>query len=170
MHILFVCTGNICRSPMAERFAAAMAADAGIADFKATSAGTRAVIGHPIHTSAARIIEESGGNASNFGARQLNSKIASGADLILTMTRQHRDAVLDVAPTKLHKTFTLGEAARLVAEHDAQSVSDLPALRPHLVDRNLLDILDPIGQSDEVFAEVGAHIAGLLPPIIGLCR
>ncbi|WP_445170761.1 arsenate reductase/protein-tyrosine-phosphatase family protein [Mycolicibacterium sp. Dal123E01] len=170
MHILFICTGNICRSPMAERLATAFAAEADLTNFTASSAGTRAVIGHAIHDSAARIIQQSGGDTTGFAARQFNPKIASGADLILTMTKAHRDAVLETAPLKLHRTFTLGEAARLVSEHNARAVSELSALRPHLSDSDSSDIPDPIGQSDEVFEQVGAHIADLLPPILGLCR
>ena len=56
MHVLFVCTGNICRSPTAERLAVAYAARHGIADFTSSSAGTHAVIGHPIHPDAAAVL------------------------------------------------------------------------------------------------------------------
>ena len=55
--------------------------------FTASSAGTRALVGHPIHPESVRVIERLGGDASNFSARRLTTKIASGADLILTMTR-----------------------------------------------------------------------------------
>ncbi|MEO1995110.1 MAG: low molecular weight phosphatase family protein, partial [Planctomycetaceae bacterium] len=73
-----------------------------------------------------------GGDASNFAARQLTAKIASGADLVVTMTKAHRDAVLELAPNKLHKTFTLIEAARLIAECEAKTIKDLSTLRPQL--------------------------------------
>ena len=170
MHVLFVCTGNICRSPTAERLAAAYAARSQIPDFRASSAGTRAVVAHPIHRDAARVLQQMGGDASNFAARQLTSKIASGADLVLTMTRSHRDTVLQLAPLQLNRTFTLSEAARLALEFNARSVADLADLRPQLDARDLIDIPDPIGQGREIFTTIGSQIADLLPPILELCR
>ena len=100
----------------------------------------------------------------------LTSTIASKADLVLTMTRAHRDAVLELAPRQLHRTFTLSEAARLASECSARNIADLAALRPHLAAHELPDIPDPIGQSTEFFAMVGSQIADLLPPILELCR
>lgn len=170
LHILFVCTGNICRSPTAERLAAAYAAQSEIPDFTSSSAGTRAVIGHPVHREAAVVLEKLGGDASDFAARQLTSKIASTADLVVTMTRAHRDAVLELAPQKLHKTFTLSEVSRLASEFEAQTISDLAPLRPQLDKRGTPDIPDPIGQDAEVFSKIGAQIAELMPPIVELCR
>jgi protein-tyrosine phosphatase len=128
------------------------------------------VIAHPIHHDAALVLETLGGDASDFAARQLNPRIASDADLVLTMTRAHRDAVLELAPHRLHRTFTLSEAARLATVHNARSVADLAALRPHLAAHELTDIADPIGQGAEHFAMVGSQIADLLPPILELCR
>ena len=155
---------------MAERLAAAYNARFKVPDFSASSAGTRALVAHPIHDDAAHVLKKLGGDSSNFAARQLTSKIASGADLVLTMTRAHRDAVLELAPRQLHRTFTLSEAARLVSECSARNVADLAALRPHLAAQELPDIPDPIGQSAEFFAMVGSQIADLLPPILELCR
>jgi protein-tyrosine phosphatase len=128
------------------------------------------VIGHPMHCDAAVVVQELGGDASNFAARQLTAKIASGVDLVVTMTRAHRDAVLTLAPNKLHKTFTLIEAARLVTECKAKTIKDLSPLRPHLAAAEVPDIDDPIGQDPEVFSRVGSQIAELLPPILELCR
>ena len=170
LYVLFVCTGNICRSPTAERLAVAYAGQHGIADFTASSVGTRAVIGHPIHPDAATVLEEMGADASDFAARQLKSKIASAADLIITMTGAHRDVVLEAAPRQLWRTFTLTEAARLASVDGADTLTDLAALRPHLTANDIADIPDPIGQSPEVFAAIGSQIANLLPPILELCR
>ena len=86
------------------------------------------------------------------------------------MTRAHRDRVLELSPQQLHRTFTLNEAARLASTGNAQNVADLAALRPNLAAHELSDIPDPIGQSAEFFAMVGAQIADLLPPILELCR
>jgi protein-tyrosine phosphatase len=128
------------------------------------------VIGHPIHPDAATVLTKLGGDTADFAARQLTPRIASAADLVVTMTKDHRERVLEIAPTRLHRTFTLSEAARLASEPGAQTVADLAALRPYLDRDALFDIPDPIGQSPEVFATVGSQIADLLPPILELCR
>lgn len=169
MHVLFVCTGNICRSPIAERLAVAMADARQIQEFRASSAGTRAVIAHPMHSEAASVLRELGGDSSDFLARQLSQKIAKDADLILTMTRAHRDRVLELAPPKLNRTFTLIEAARLRHECGAQTLDDLPRLRSSLAADRHFDVADPIGQSPEFFASIGSQIAKLLPSILELC-
>jgi protein-tyrosine phosphatase len=170
MHILFVCTGNVCRSPMAERLAIAYGARSHIDDIRTSSAGTHALTGRPIQPYAARVLDELGGDTSHFAARQLTPTLAANADLVLTMTRAHRDDVLKVAPQQLHRTFTLSEAARLASEYGARSIEDLAAFRPQLPARGPSDIPDPMGQDKAFFAMVGAQIADLLPPVLELCR
>lgn len=86
------------------------------------------------------------------------------------MTVAHRDKVLELAPHRLKRTFTLTEAARLVSEYDAETIADLAALRPSLGVAERADIVDPIGQSPEVFAEVGEQIAELIPPVLRLFK
>ncbi len=155
---------------MAERLALAYGARSQIADLKATSAGTRAVVAHPIHRDAARTLETLGGEASNFSARQLTERMVADADLVLTMTRAHRNLVLELAPRRLHRTFTLVEAARLAANSGARNVANLAELRPQIASQAGLDISDPIGQDSQVFWSVGSQIFDLLPPILELCR
>lgn len=170
LHVLFVCTGNICRSPTAERLAATYATQARIPEFTASSAGTRAVISHPMHHEASLVLEKLGGDATDFAARQLTPKIAAGADLVITMTKAHRDNVLEIAPRLLRRTFTLTEAAWLASVHQPETLLDLTALRPELSGADLPDILDPIGQAAEVFKTVGEQIADLLQPVMALCQ
>ncbi len=86
------------------------------------------------------------------------------------MTRAHRDDVLERAPRKMRRTFTLVEAARLATEWNAQTILDLADLRWRLVANGGLDIPDPIGQNTSIFRMVGAQIADLLPPVLELCR
>lgn len=170
MHVLFVCTGNICRSPTAERLAVAFSDRLHIPGFTASSAGTRAVIGHAIHREAAPVLERLGGDSSAFVARQLNPRIASNADLVLTMTKAHRDSVLELAPHRLNRTFNLGEAASLIANFGAKTIADLATARPRLGQREVTDIVDPIGQDAGVFSAVGSQISDLLGPILTLCQ
>jgi protein-tyrosine phosphatase len=170
LHVLFVCTGNICRSPTAERLAAAFGHEYQLADFTTSSAGVRAVVGHPIHPEATRVLESLGGDASQFAARQFTPKVASDADLVITMTAAHRDAVLKRAPRLLRITFTLSEAAELASDGGMATIADLPELRARHGVSNFTDVTDPIGQDPDVFDAVGAQIALLLPPIVDLCR
>lgn len=170
MDVLFICTGNICRSPTAERFAAAYGHQSQIADLRTSSAGTHAVVGHPIHGEAARVLSQLGGDAAGFAARQLTPQIAADADLVLTMTMAHRTAVLEVAPHQLRRTFTLTEASRIVLGHNPKTIADLSDLRALVPRRDLVDIPDPIDQNPGVFSTVGSQIADLLPPILELCR
>jgi len=169
LHILFVCTGNICRSPIAERLAIRRATQLGIHRFTASSAGTRAVIGHPIHPHAMAALEAMGGDPSGFTARQLTPRIASDADLILTMTRAHREIVLELAPRQLRRTFTLSEAARLATHDNAETIADLAALRPHLSPNDAPDVADPIGRDAPFHSAIAAQVANLLNPVLALC-
>jgi protein-tyrosine phosphatase len=151
---------------MAERLAVAYGARLRIPGLTASSAGTRAVIAHPIHHDAALILDKLGGDATDFVARQLTPTIAADADLVITMTAAHRDAVLELAPHRLHRTFTLSEASQLASFQSARSVEDLAGLRPQLGGHDLSDIPDPIGRGPEFFAAVGSQIANLLAPIL----
>jgi protein-tyrosine phosphatase len=170
VHILFVCTGNICRSPVAERLATAYATRVAIPELQASSAGTRALVGHPVDPDAARALEGLGGDASNHKARQVTAKLLSTADLVLTMSTAHRNAVLELAPRQLNRTFTLHEAARLASDSGARELADLPALRSQVSAAELPDIADPIGRTAAFHAAIANQIAALLPPILELCR
>lgn len=164
LKILFVCTGNICRSPVAERLFSKL-----VPTLNVSSAGTRAVIGHPIHDHAGTVLAQLGGDPTGFSARQLTLKVASSADLILTMTRAHRDAALNIAPKKIRSTFTLVEASRLITDAGAESIAELAELRPHLLGTECEDIFDPIGGRLDTFFEVGTTIANLLIPMVDVC-
>ncbi|GAB7066162.1 hypothetical protein JCM12141A_04510 [Mycolicibacterium hodleri] len=170
LHILFICTGNICRSPTAERLAVAYGVEHGLPSFVASSAGTHALRGLPIHPEAALALGSLGGDCSDFAARQINERIVADADLVLTMTRAHRDTVLEHAPHRLRRTFTLTEAAMIASRHDAESLEDLASLRAQIAVDESSDISDPIGHRPEFFGAVARQIAQLLPPILQLCR
>lgn len=166
---MFVCTGNICRSPTAERLALEYGARRRIGGLTASSAGTRALAGYPIHPKAASVLQRLGGDGSSFSARQLTARVLTPVDLVLTMTRAHRESVLELAPSKLHRTFTLAEASRLATTFDVQTVADLSPLRSQLVSDDQMDIPDPMGKGDDVFEYVATLIADLLPPVMTLC-
>lgn len=92
--VLFVCTGNLCRSPMAEALAAAV----GPPGVEFRSAGVAAVEGASPSAAAVRTCAEIGVDLSGQRARTLDRAEAEGADRVYVMTRAHREAVLQIAP------------------------------------------------------------------------
>ena len=119
--ILVVCTANICRSPLAaellrRRLAERFGADAD--DVEVTSAGVRALVGEPMDPYAAALLAEVTGpdgalGSHQFAARQVDERLVGEADLVLTMTREHRRAVVQLVPAAQRRTFTLRELARI---------------------------------------------------------
>lgn len=163
MHVLFVCTGNVFHSPMAERLAVAYAEELGVTDLTAESAGTQATEGSPMEPTAAQVLAGLGGDPSGFAARLLTEQTAAGADLVLTMTEGQREQVLSLAPTQAAKTFTLRQAARIAAASGAATVAELVAARPgHEPSDSTEDVADPVGLDEETFQTVGSEIADLM--------
>jgi protein-tyrosine-phosphatase len=106
-HILFVCTGNTCRSPMAEGIFRKMASDAGI-DVEVRSAGVSAMDGFPISEQSGRILQDQG-IQQQFASKSVTEELMQWADLILTMTMSHKRHLLSGFPQAIEKTFTLKE-------------------------------------------------------------
>ncbi|MDP9888907.1 arsenate reductase/protein-tyrosine-phosphatase family protein [Pseudarthrobacter enclensis] len=114
VRILTVCTGNICRSPVAERLLQAGLDQVVPGGFHVASAGTRAMVGEPMQPISADIVRTYGGSPDGFAARQLTPKILRGVDLVLTMTSGHRGEVLQLDASLLKRTFTIREFARML--------------------------------------------------------
>ena len=119
--ILTVCTGNICRSPMAERLLQAGFDDMAPGEFTVTSAGTGALVGSGIEPHVAGFVNVFGGDSTNFVSRQLSTDILAGQDLVLALSRAHRSKIVELAPGLLRRTFTLRELARLLPNIDGQA-------------------------------------------------
>lgn len=83
MKVLFVCTGNICRSPMGELMFPLFFHHAGI---ETDSAGTQGLISNPIDPSSARLMELDGIDSSAFRSKRLTPQLAMDSDLILCFT------------------------------------------------------------------------------------
>ncbi|MGY1752132.1 arsenate reductase/protein-tyrosine-phosphatase family protein [Blastococcus sp. SYSU D01042] len=181
--VLVVCTGNVCRSALAERLGRAYLAEAAGKDAEAirlTSAGVRAVAGSAMHPDSALVLRGLGGNPAGFLARQFHADMAIDSDLILTMTRQHRSHVLRSAPRALNRTFTLREAAGLITSLSAEEdlagagladrsralVQRMSATRSSRHGSPADDVPDPIGRPVEVHEQVGGAIAAALLPVL----
>ncbi len=93
-----VCTGNICRSPMMERIAAAKADEAGL-DVEVVSGGTSSEeLGNPIDHRARRVLERAGYDASNHRASRVSARDLAEADLVIAAEDHHRSALLRLDP------------------------------------------------------------------------
>ena len=109
MKILFVCTGNTCRSPMAEAMMRRMLEERGVGEIEVTSAGTGAYDGAPASEGAYLVGLENGLDLSTHRARRLTREMIAQSDLILTMSPQHRDRALDLGGGD--RAFLLGTYA-----------------------------------------------------------
>jgi protein-tyrosine phosphatase len=115
--LLFVCTGNVCRSPMAELLARAWADPR--ADLALSSAGLGALVGSGIDRSSASVLGQLGIDPTRHRARQFRPELAAGADLVLTAETGQRDVVIAEVPSAYRRTFTMKEFARLARQATA---------------------------------------------------
>lgn len=116
--ILTVCTGNICRSPLAEVL---LQTRLGALGAEVHSAGTQGLDRSPMTPEAQRLAAELGGDAALAAAHRssyLTESDLQTPDLILAMSREHRRRVVEYAPARLRSTFTVREFERLAADAD----------------------------------------------------
>lgn len=179
--VLLVCTGNICRSALAERLGRAYLDEVlgpAAGRIRLTSAGTRAVVGAAMHPDSALVLRGLGGEESPFEARQLREEHAAEADLVLTMTRDHRRDVLSHDPRALARTFTLLEAAALLdhvgemppaadfTDRARALVRSMADARPLRVRAGEDDVPDPINRPVEAHELAGDLISGALLKVL----
>src|SRR5690348_175806 len=129
-NILFICTGNICRSPMAEGIL--RHAVKGRGDYRVASAGLGALENQPASAYAVQALKELGIDISGHRSRMLTPEMVQQADYILGMTHSHIDTVMMLYPVAAEKTFLLREFDETLDQFEK-------------------DISDPIGGSYEVY-------------------
>jgi protein-tyrosine-phosphatase len=137
--ILFVCTGNTCRSSMAQSLAQKklQMMNMGSEQVEIISAGTAAIDGCPASREAIKVLKDRGIDLSGHTAQKLTLNMIKEADYIFTMTGLHKEQVLFIDPSAKGKVFTLKEF----------SGTEKAGMENHM------DILDPFGGSEEIYLQ-----------------
>ena len=140
--LMFVCTGNICRSPMAEYLLRDRLGPE--ADWEVGSAGTSAGHGMQASDSAVETLREKGLDLSRHRSQPLSRELVDGASLVVVMTAGHRDFIRTAYPDAAEKVF-------LLKSFDPVNGGDMD---------------DPIGLTTDIYRDIGGEIDRALPGLI----
>lgn len=135
MKILFVCTGNTCRSPMAEYFAREYIEENNLENFKVASAGINAATGESPSEEAIEVMKEKGIDITDHKSKMLMEEDLQENDKVLTMTNSHKKVIQDMYD--YDNVYTL--------KHFVKSCEDC-------------DILDPYGFEVDKYRETRDEI------------
>lgn len=130
MRILFVCTGNTCRSPMAGAYFKSLCEKSGRTDITVETAGTFAGEGEPASMQSVAVMKDYGIDLSTHKSSRLTKGKVDSADLIIVMTTSHRQHIGSMSPSALKKTRTLLEFTQTEG-----------------------NISDPFGGSEEIYSD-----------------
>lgn len=170
LHVLFVCTANICRSPYMELLARHRLGDS--VAVTVASAGTHGLDGEAMNrTMAVNLVD--GIRHRSFTSRRLTAAMIDEADLVLTAEDSHRRFVLEEYPAAFRKVWTLGqfaEAVRRAPEEDGRPLTGralvAAASRISGISQVRDDVGDPYRRGHEANAACAARIDALLDVVL----
>ena len=179
LDVLVVCTGNICRSPMAEGFLLDRSARLFGGRIRVSSAGTWGRTGQSPTREAILAAGERGADIAEQRSMSFRGELARRADLVVTMTEEQRGEVLEQLREAANRTFTLKELVALLAELPAPSgeptreslfdrIEQADRLRrgapaPAVFDQ---DVADPLGLSMEAYRATAWEIESLIDQLL----
>lgn len=168
--ILTVCTGNVCRSPLAEQLIASGLQGLPVV---VSSAGTGALVDEGMPEQSLRIARGLGvASPESHRARQITADLIREADLVLAMSLRHRRQIVELVPRASRNTFTIREFARIAQGVDPETIDALVRDEPAADERMRLaveeigfsrgtvppaameeddDVIDPYRRADDVF-------------------
>lgn len=141
-NVLFVCTGNICRSPLAEALLRRVATERGL-EVEVSSAGTGAWDNAPASEGAYLVAFEKGLDLSSHRARLLTREVVQEADLVLTMARHHRARVDELGG---------GGKVAVLGEYAGRELADA-------------EVSDPFGGNLEVYRDTYTELFDLVAAV-----
>ncbi len=145
-----MCTGNVCRSPMAEGIFRALAKEK--KDLEARSAGLSAPEGEPPSANSIKVLHRRGIDISELRSRQLTPQLVQQATHIFSMTLGHKAAIEALYPAATEKSFLLREFV------DGAALDQ--------IEEGLLDVPDPIGLELDAYETTHELIMEAMPGIL----
>ena len=175
MKIVMVCTGNICRSPMAEVMLRDALQRRGADDIEVVSAGTWAGMGSPATTEAVEVMRRRDIDLSAHRSQPVTEDLLADADLIIAMTSVHAREIGQVSRSALDKTLLMKELVEIEVDtpgadalRDVRLAALLGGKRPE--PRRALDLDDPMGLPVGAYERTAEYIdAGVSKLVEVLC-